>query len=148
MSIFAPRGYRVHFVPLIPSQNICNALVPNEHELKRCEAFYNKLEASILEEGIKNPILVNAGFCPSISQRYLPDNMKQNSQDILVCCKWGGSRLYFAHKYDLEIAVLVSDFIGKYSAYEECFTLEDVQRFIVLPIREIVLTINGLWIKA
>lgn len=135
--------YKVRF-KVLPSNIICNALVPNEHELIRKKNFYTNLEKSILEKGFINPIMINAGFCPWISQRYLPKKMAQDSNKILVCCKWGGSRLWVAQKHNFDIPCIISDFIGMFDEPE--MSMADVKK-LVSGMREIVVTDVGLWGK-
>lgn len=113
-------------------------------ELQRSKQFYDTLEASILEKGFINPILINAGFCPPISVRHLSREMRQDASKILVCCKWGGSRLYIAQKHKLDVPCLISDFIDRYDEPE--LTLSNVKSMLH-SIREIVITDVGLWVK-
>lgn len=136
--------YKVRY-KILPSHSICNALQQPPAELLRKNKFYTELEKSILEKGFINPIMINAGFCPPIDHRKLPNAMKKNPSEILVCCKWGGSRLYIAQKHNLEIPCLVSDFIDRFD--EPNLTLEDVRKLLI-SVREIVITDVGLWAKA
>ncbi|NJO61612.1 MAG: hypothetical protein HC836_26200 [Richelia sp. RM2_1_2] len=135
--------YKVKY-KILPSTSICNALEQNSAEINRKKIFYDELEKSILEQGFINPIMVNAGFCPTISKRYLPKHMVENKNEILVCCKWGGSRLYIAQKHQLDIPCLISDFIGKFVEPE--LDLATTQTMLY-AIREIVVTDVGLWAK-
>lgn len=129
---------------ILPAAIICNALQENEHELIRKHNFFTKLEESVIKEGFINPILVNAGHCPWLWQRKLPAEMKNDSSKILVCCKWGGSRLWVAQKHNLDVPCLISDFINRFD--EPSLTLSDVKGMLT-DIREIVITDDGLWVK-
>ena len=137
------KKYKVKY-KILPSKIICNALVPSEHEILRKNTFYNKLEKSILKDGFINPIMINVGFCPWISRRYLPKEMAKDSNKILVCCKWGGSRLYIAHKHNLDVPCIISDFIDRFE--EQPLSFVNVQK-LVTGMKEIVVTDVGLWGK-
>lgn len=135
--------YKVKYKVLQPA-DICNALRENDAELIRKHKFFSELESSILEKGFINPILVNAGYCPKLWHRKLPAEMKADPSKILVCCKWGGSRLYIAQKHNLSVPCLISDFINRFN--EPILTLPDV-KLMLTNIREIVITDDGLWVK-
>ncbi len=91
------------------------------------EDFFTKLEASILDEGFRNPILVRCGWYPVESFSFaskswcdqtrsnLPKEMKEDSKKILVSYNSGGSRLWVAQKHKLKIPCLIADFIGRFS---------------------------------
>jgi len=88
--------------------------------------FYNKLEASILKEGVRNPILVWAGWYQDSKMTRLPPKMKEDSTKILVCHTNGGSRLWIAQKHDLDIPCIVSDFVNRFSRERVLETDQDV----------------------
>lgn len=92
--------------------------------------FYIKLEQSILEQGFRNPILVNAGWCPRIHDRghnqRLPLEMQADHSKILSCNTNGGSRLYIAQKHNLEIPCIISDYINRFPDFIELKTKQDV----------------------
>lgn len=77
--------------------------------------FYTELEESILKEGIKNPILVAAGYVPPRKFNMLPPEMKSDSSKILFCHSNGGSRLYIAQRYNIQIPCIVADFIDRFN---------------------------------
>ena len=145
------RIYRIRYV-VLPSNQIINVCGPHrmppnlsgkQRELREISnqryidgmnkknGFYTKLEASILKDGIRNPILVQAGYCMPKWHQYLPQDIVDNPEKILVCNTHGGSRLYIAQKHNLEIPCLVNDFLDVFP-YEktleyteeilECFT--------------------------
>lgn len=76
--------------------------------------FYVKLEASILSEGFKRPILVNSGYCSRLWTMRFPDLFKDIG-NMLVCDRWGGSRLWVAQKHNLDIPCLILDFNDKFA---------------------------------
>lgn len=70
--------------------------------INREENFFKTLETSILNNGIINPILVNKG-------KYPFDTNGLPIKDY-ICWQFGGSRLYIAQKYNLDIPVIINDF--------------------------------------
>lgn len=76
--------------------------------------FYNRLEESILKDGFRNPILVRSGWCPPRKVQYLPREMEQDPDKILVCDANGGSRLWVAQKHNLNVPCIISDFNGRF----------------------------------
>lgn len=136
--------YKVRY-QILPSLSICNALEQGPEEILRKKKFYDNLESSILNEGFRNPIMINAGYCPPICYRKLPQEMAKNPDTILVCCKWGGSRLWVAQKHGLEVPCLVSDFVDRFDGPD--LTRHDVESILV-SVREVIVTDFGLWAKA
>lgn len=98
--------------------------------LNETRQFYTNLEASILEEGFRNPILVNAGWCPKIRDRgrngRLPLEMQEDHSKILTCNVNGGSRLYVAQNHNLEIPCIISDYVNRFTDLLELETKEEV----------------------
>ena len=117
--------------------------------MERHKDFYANLEKSILAEGIKNPILVNAGHISPRKERMLPPDMRDEPSKILYCHNNGGSRLHFAKKYDIEVKCIVSDFIGRFDGCPEIRSEEELQSYYVdtptnPQCREFGLTIKGI----
>ncbi len=94
--------------------------------------FYNNLEESILKYGFRNPILINAGWCPVTRDRgindRLPLGMQNNHSKILTCCTNGGSRLWVAQKYRLKIPCIIVDYIDRFSEFAELKDNMDLRR--------------------
>lgn len=74
------------------------------------DGFFEKLEESILEEGIFNPILVVAGRLHPVTNKVVPKNVIADPEKIVVCDFLGGSRLWVCQKHNLDIPCIVSDF--------------------------------------
>lgn len=86
--------------------------------------FFNELEASILDEGFRNPIIVTAGLFSTQYMRIdkqlnyiqfairIPPERIHNIRTLITCERLGGSRLYIAQKHGLKIPCIVNDFIG------------------------------------
>ncbi len=86
--------------------------------------FYDKLEASILKEGVRNPILISAGRCRPSMVSKIPKEMREDHTKILVLDRHGGSRLWAAQKHNLTtVPCIISDFVDM---FPECPVLETV----------------------
>lgn len=92
--------------------------------------FFDNLEKSILKEGFRNPILINAGWCAKIRDRginnRLPLEMQEDHSKILSCSQNGGSRLYIAQKHNLKIPCIVADYVDRFPEFKLLETKEDV----------------------
>jgi len=69
--------------------------------------FYERLKASILKEGILNPIVVTAG--PSLNR---PEWIVPKDYGKYICESVGGSRLRVAQELGLSIPCIINDQIG------------------------------------
>lgn len=96
--------------------------------LNHQNGFYQKLEKSILQHGIRNPILVRAGWCPPSKYDLLPDHMKKDNTEILICDSNGGSRLWVAQNHGLCVPCIVIDYIGRFSDAELLKCRQDVEK--------------------
>ena len=76
--------------------------------------FYTLLEASILEEGFRNPVLATAGWARGHKLKNLPEEMSKDLKKMLYCGSNGGSRLWVAQKHNLTVPCVVSDFINMF----------------------------------
>lgn len=98
--------------------------------LNEKNGFYINLEASILKDGFRNPILVNAGWCARIRDRgkndRLPLEMQDDHSNILSCPQNGGSRLMIAQKHNLKIPCIVADYIDRFPQFKLLETKEDI----------------------
>jgi hypothetical protein len=76
-------------------------------ELEAKTGFYSKLETSLKEEGVRNPIFALS----------LPEG---------TFCRYGTSRLWIARKLGIKLPAIIADFDGRWDKLEELFTEEDV----------------------
>lgn len=123
------------------------------------EGFFTKLESSILEKGFLNPILVTTGlFTPAYktadpdtaSDRWfskVPPDMRMDLPGLITCERIGGSRLWFAHKHNLDVPCLVNDFGNVFSDAEEIKTVEDAMAKFFSPPDTMYINESGLWIS-
>lgn len=127
--------------------------------IERRKEFYEKLEKSILSEGLRNPILVTAGF---FSSQYLeansgerqkqndlwrriPPDLQSNKERVLICERIGGNRLYLAQKHNLSVKCIVSDFVNMFDQYPQLKTEQEIlSKYQDLPTK-ITLSSNGVW---
>jgi len=109
--------------------------------------FYINLEKSILDEGVKNPILVVAGHENIIAKYKLPDKMQKNISKALVCNANGGSRLWIAQKYNMDIPCLISDFADCFLEFSAISEIPEIIKYYKYPPQEIGMNDDGLWIR-
>lgn len=77
--------------------------------------FYTRLEASIKAEGFRNPIMVYEKH----GERTFP---------------YGGSRVYMAHKLQIPVPAIVTDWTGAFAHWEEIKTVDQaLSKFTDLP---------------
>lgn len=103
-------------------------------KLNEKNGFYDKLEKSIIECGIRNPIIISSGWVPTRKLIRLPIEMRNDHDKILVCHGLGGSRLWVAQKYKMMIPCIINDFTGRYNEYQLLKTEQDIfDKFIDKP---------------
>lgn len=81
--------------------------ITSRQKLEQKYGFYSKLETSIDEEGIRNPI-----FCQSIQEGTFG--------------KYGLSRLWIAKRKRIEIPCIIADYVDRWTHLEELFTKDDI----------------------
>ena len=82
--------------------------ITSRKKLEQKYGFYSKLETSIDEEGIRNPI-----FCQSIEEGTFG--------------KYGLSRLWIAKRKRIPIPCIIADYVERWSDLEELFTKDDIR---------------------
>ena len=105
--------------------------------------FYDKLEASILEEGFRNPILVRSGFSSDRARILRRQKYTGNDKELLICVG-GGSSLWIAEKHKMKIPCIISDFMGRFS--EEILiekTMEAVLKYYTDKPKQVTFNSNG-----
>ena len=108
--------------------------------------FYTKLEKSISFEGIRNPIIVTAGFVPKGVRKYLPKHLQdeETHNDLLVCDRHGGSRLYIAGRYNSDIPCIVNDFVDMFPNAIQLNSEEAIRNLFIDQPRRIIVNEHGL----
>lgn len=105
-------------------------VVKYEEEMNRICGHYDKLESSILTEGMRNPLVVTCGYPVRRSIEQLPPELRNKSPKDLLLLEGttGGSRLWVAQKHGLEVDCIVNDWTGRYSNYPEIKTVSDAKQ--------------------
>lgn len=135
--------YKIRYA-IVPSRSIFNLLGPNiknknpEHYVNRrnsIDNFYNNLEESILKHGVRNPVSTSAGNIKKPQQiELLPEDMQKDRSKIWVCDFQGGSRLWIAQKYDLDVPCIIADFVNRFTDFEELNTADEIMaKFVDKP---------------
>ena len=115
--------------------------------MNRKNGFYTKLEESILKDGLRNPILVVAGYCRENKLVNLPIEMQEDRNKILWCGTNGGSRLWVAQKHNLPIECIISDFIDRFTEATLLETEEDILKYYKDMPKRVHINPNGVAIK-
>jgi hypothetical protein len=82
--------------------------------LKLKDPIKQDLHTSIVAEGIKNPIVVSAGYCRPDKFPLLPKEWQENPSQILTNDTGGGNRLYYAQQHDMTIPVIINDWVDMF----------------------------------
>jgi hypothetical protein len=87
-----------------------------EQQLDALCGHYQKLESSILSEGVRNPVIVTCGLPKKRSTNLLPPELRTRppEQLLLLETSTGGSRLHVCQKHNLTIPCLVNDWHGRF----------------------------------
>ncbi len=95
-----------------------------EEELNKICGHYSKLEASILAEGIRNPVVITCGYPKKRLTKHIPPEMLAglDSNLLLLEGTTGGSRLHIAQKHDMTIPCFINDWTGRFSQQLEIKT--------------------------
>lgn len=110
--------------------------------MNKISGFYYKLEKSILENGINNPIIITHGYPQFRRLKEIPPESRKANGNYLVCEILGGSRLWVAQKYNMMVPVIVSDFLNSYE--NNISNDDDVRKHFVNPPIHIHWTDKGL----
>lgn len=101
----------------------------NDYYIKRYDELtghYSNLEKSILEKGFLNPVLITAGPPQMRKMKEIPPYLRSNPENLLLSEHLGGSRIYIAQKYDMDIPCIVSDFVNRFEDAEELKTCDEI----------------------
>jgi hypothetical protein len=102
-----------------------------EYELNKICGHYDKLEHSILVEGIRNPVVITCGYPKRRSINFLPPELLSRPESSLLLLEGttGGSRLHVAQKHDMTIPCIVNDWTGRFSHYPEILTEQQARSY-------------------
>lgn len=112
-------GYNSLWADWTPEGRTKRELIMKEYEdeLNRICGHYAKLEASILAEGIRNPVVVTCGLPKRRTTKHLPPEMLAQPESYLLLLEGttGGSRLHIAQKHNMTIPCIVNDWTGRFN---------------------------------
>jgi hypothetical protein len=111
-------GYNSLWADWSPKGRAARELIMAEYEqeLNRICGHYEKLEASILAEGIRNPVVITCGLPKRRTVAHVPPEMLAGPESDLLLLEGttGGSRLHIAQKYNMNIPCIVNDWTGRF----------------------------------
>ena len=87
------------------------------------------------------------GWYPIGVTRKLPDELVDCIDTTLMCYTQGGSRLWIAQKHNLDIPVIITDYIGKYEHGELIENTIDAMKYFTDKPKELVFGGKGLAVK-
>jgi hypothetical protein len=101
-----------------------------EKGLNEICGHYTKLEASILSEGMRNPLIITCGMPMRRTIRNLPPEIRTRpqSQWLLLEGTTGGSRLWVAQKHNLAVPCIVNDRTGRFEGSQRIKTIDDARK--------------------
>jgi len=116
-------GYNSQWTDWTPEGRHKRELIMQEFEqgLDQICGHYRKLEESILNEGMRNPIVITCGPPRKRTWQHLPPEMHSwsHQQLLLLETTMGGSRLHVCQKHDMTIACIVNDWTGRFQTHPE-----------------------------
>ena len=115
-----------------------------EEGMDKLCGHYEKLEQSVLQEGFRNPILITCGKPQRRKLHHLPPEMlaKDPSELLLLEGFTGGSRLWVAQKYNLNVPCIVNDFTGRFKRLTPLRTADEVKAYFKDTPRFLILDAN------
>lgn len=113
-------GYNTVWDDWSPDGRRARAQIIHEFEqgLNAICGHYAKLEASILAEGMRNPLVITCGMPMRRTIRHLPPEIRTRPQNQWLICEGttGGSRLWVAQKHNLLVPCIVNDRTGRFDS--------------------------------
>lgn len=119
-------GYNTIWTDWSPEGRVKREKIMREYEegLDAICGHYQKLESSILKEGVRNPVIITCGLPRKRTMENLPPEMRTlpPEQLLLLETTMGGSRLHVCQKHDMQIACIVNDWTGRFNNEPEIAT--------------------------
>ena len=115
-----------------------------EEGMDRLCGHYAKLEQSVLQEGFRNPIVITCGKPQRRKLQNLPPELlaKDPKELLLLEGTTGGSRLWVAQKYNINVPCIVNDFTGRFNHLTPLRTADEVKKFYKDVPRTLTLDVN------
>lgn len=141
---YAGPGYGVHYCSkeerARQAQNHVNAR-------NKRDKFFERLESSILKDGFRNPLIIQAGNMPPSVWRNMPPYLtNQGIENVLICMNWGGSRLWIAQKHNLKVPCVVLDFVDRFKDAIWLRTANEIKSVFTDKPTAIILKKDRLWL--
>jgi hypothetical protein len=112
-------GYNSLWADWTPAGRVAreSIMADYEEELNKICGHYTKLEASILAEGIRNPVVITCGLPKRRTLKHVPPEMLARPERNLLLLEGttGGSRLHIAQKHNMTIPCIVNDWTGRFN---------------------------------
>lgn len=115
-----------------------------EEGMDKLCGHYEKLERSVLEEGFRNPIIITCGKPQRRKLNQLPPEiLSKNPKDVLLLeGTTGGSRLWVAQKYNINVPCIVNDFTGRFKHLTPLKTADEIKTYFKDTPRMLMLDAN------
>ena len=113
-----------------------------EDGMNKICGHYKKLEASILEHGIRDPVIITCGWPVRKKMHHLPPELinKPPVQRLLLEGTTGGSRLWVAQRHRIPVPCIINDFSRNYNNGEPLRTIQEVVSHYGDPPAQITMT--------
>lgn len=106
-----------------------------EVEIDKLVGHYTNLEKSILKDGFLNPLIITCGY-PLIRkiENVPPEWQDKDVRDLLLLeGGTGGSRLWIAQKYNMEIPCIINDTTSRFTYLPMIYSTDDVKQYYTTP---------------
>lgn len=99
-----------------------------EQGLNEICGHYEKLEKSILEHGIRDPLIITCGWPVKKKNYNMPPEIKeiQPYKRFLLEGTTGGSRLWVAQKHNMQVPCIINDFSKSKPRGKRLYTQEEI----------------------
>lgn len=89
---------------------------------------YERLEASILEHGMRDPVIITCGWPVRKKQHHVPPEILAlpPAKRLLMEGTTGGSRLWVAQRHNIPVPCIINDFSRNYNRGERLYNAEQV----------------------
>lgn len=106
-----------------------------EHGMNEICGHYSKLEKSILEQGMRDPLIVTCGWPVRKKMEHVPPEVRTLSPNkrLLLEGTTGGSRLWVAQKHNIPVPCIINDFTGSYNHGTRISTAQEAAEYFTDP---------------
>ena len=126
-------GYNTIWEDWSTSGRIAREKITTEFEsgMNSICGHYDRLESSMLKEGIRNPLVITGGLPRKRDMKYVPPEMHERDPAELFFLEGttGGSRLYIAQKHNMTVSCIVNDWQNVFPNAPEIVSANDVLEY-------------------